>query len=57
LTAKGILKRLGTAVYILNPDLFARGKWREIRERRKAFQSVTTYYPNGEKTIETNLIE
>jgi len=57
LTRKGILKRLGTAVYILNPDLFARGKWREIRERRKAFQSVTTYLPNGEKVVETRMLD
>lgn len=57
LTRKGILKRMGTAVYLLNPDLFARGKWREIRERRKAFQSITTYLPNGEKIIETNMID
>jgi hypothetical protein len=57
LTSKGILKRMGTAVYMLNPDLFARGKWREIRERRKAFQSITTYLPDGEKIIETKMIE
>jgi sulfur transfer complex TusBCD TusB component (DsrH family) len=57
LIKKGILKRVGATVYLLNPDLFARGKWREIRERRKTFQSVTTYYPNGEKTIETNMLD
>ncbi len=54
---KGILKRIDKTVYILNPDLFAKGKWREIRERRKAFQSVTTYYPNGNKVVETNMID
>lgn len=54
---KGILKRIDKTLYLLNPDLFARGKWREIRERRKTFQSVTTYYPNGEKTIETKIID
>lgn len=54
---KGILKRLGTMVYILNPDLFARGKWREIRERRKTFQSITTYTPDGKRTIETKMID
>lgn len=57
LTAKGILKRIGTAVYLLNPDLFAKGKWREIRELRRAFQSITTYLPNGEKIIETKMID
>lgn len=57
LTSKGILKRIGTAVYLLNPDLFAKGKWREIRELRKAFRYVTTYYPNGNKVVETNVID
>jgi hypothetical protein len=43
--------------YSKHPEYFAHGKCREIRERRKAFQSVTTYYPNGEKTIETNMVD
>ncbi len=54
---KRILKRLDSSLYLLNPDLFAKGKWREIRERRKAFQSVTTYYADGKKVIETNLLD
>jgi hypothetical protein len=57
LISKGILKRIDKTLYLLNPDLFARGKWREIRERRKAFQSITTYLPDGNKIIETNMIE
>jgi hypothetical protein len=57
LTAKGILKRLRTATYTLNPDLFARGKWRDIREQRKAFQSITTYYPDGKKVTQTQAVE
>jgi hypothetical protein len=55
--AKGILKRLDTGLYELNPDLFARGKWREIRERRKAFYTKITYQPNGERVIETDVVE
>lgn len=57
LISKGILKRIGSAVYMLNPDLFARGKWRVIREQRKAFQSITTYYPNGAKQTMTQIVE
>jgi len=52
-----ILRRLDTALYELNPDLFARGKWREIRERRKTFYTKITYQPNGEKTIVTETEE
>ncbi len=52
-----ILKRLDVGVYELNPDYFARGKWREIRERRKAFYTKITYTPDGQRTVETNFIE
>jgi hypothetical protein len=52
-----ILKRLDVGLYELNPDYFARGKWREIRERRKAFYTKITYTPNGERTIETDFVE
>jgi DNA-binding Lrp family transcriptional regulator len=57
LDKKGILKRKGTAVYMLNPDLFAKGKWRDIREQRKAFQSITTYTPDGKRKTETRIID
>lgn len=52
-----ILKRLDVGVYELNPEYFARGKWREIRERRKAFYTKITYTPDGQKTVETSVIE
>ncbi len=54
---QNVLKKTGIGVYELNPDYFARGKWREIRERRKAFQSITTYLPDGNKIVETNMID
>lgn len=47
--AAGILKRVEATIFALNPDYFAKGAWRVIREQRKAFQSITTYYPNGAK--------
>jgi hypothetical protein len=53
----GVLKRNGIGVYELNPDYFARGKWREIRERRKEFYTTTTYRRDGTKEVETNVIE
>lgn len=54
---KDVIKRIGTTVYILNPDLFAKGKWRDIREQRKTFQSITTYNQNGTRTIEIRIVE
>lgn len=39
----GLLVRIGRAEYELNPNLFARGEWRTIRERREAFTVKVTY--------------
>jgi hypothetical protein len=52
-----ILRKEGGGFYELNPDYFARGKWREIRERRKAFYTKITYTPEGGRVIETNAID
>jgi hypothetical protein len=57
LIAKGILKRVDMTLYILNPELFAKGKWKDIREQRKIFQAITTYYPTGKKVTETVILE
>jgi hypothetical protein len=54
---KQILIKEGGGLYELNPDYFARGKWREIRERRKSFYTKITYTPDGQKTVETNVID
>ena len=52
-----ILKRLDVGLYELNPDYFAKGKWREIRERRKAFYTTITYTPDGQRTVKTDLVD
>jgi hypothetical protein len=52
-----ILKKQAGGLYELNPDYFARGKWREIRERRKAFYTKITYTPDGQRTMETAVID
>jgi hypothetical protein len=48
-----ILLRLGRAEYELNPHLFAKGSWKEIRERRLQFTTRITYSAEGGRTIET----
>ena len=40
---KEIITRIGSGTYQLNPNLFARGKWRDIYEQRKAFKVTITY--------------
>ncbi len=52
-----LLRHDDVGLYELNPDYFARGKWREIRERRKEFYTKTTYRRDGTKEVETNVIE
>jgi hypothetical protein len=43
----GILIRAGRAEYELNPMLFAKGEWRNIRERRQSFTAKITYSSAG----------
>jgi hypothetical protein len=43
LLTKDIINRIGNSTYKLNPNLFARGKWRDIYEQRKAFKMTITY--------------
>lgn len=49
----GILIRAGRAEYELNPLLFAKGEWRNIRERRLSFTAKITYSVAG-RTIEVD---
>ena len=50
-----ILLRVGRAEYELNPHLFAKGRWKEIRERRLPFTTRITYSAERGRTIETSL--
>ena len=43
----GILLRAGRAEYELNPMLFAKGEWRNIRERRSSFTAKINYSSAG----------
>jgi hypothetical protein len=54
---KRILRKEGGGLYELNPDYFARGQWRKIRERRQAFYTKITYTPDGQRIVETNIVE
>ena len=48
-----ILTRVGRAEYELNPHLFAKGSWKDIRERRLKFTAKITYSSEQGRTIET----
>ena len=48
-----IVRRIGRAEYELNPCLFAKGEWKNIRERREAFSMHVSYTKNGRKIVTT----
>lgn len=50
---RDILLRVGRAEYELNPHLFAKGSWKEIRERRLPFTTRITYSAEHGRVIET----
>ncbi len=50
-----ILIRVGRAEYELNPHLFAKGSWNEIRERRLKFTAKITYGSEQGRIIETSV--
>ena len=42
---------------MLNPNLFARGKWRDIYENRKSFKMTITYTDKGKDGKREIIIE
>lgn len=61
LVKSGVLKRIGRGEFEVNPHLFARGDWAEVRRRRdnfgKTFRMTITYSPNGKRKIEGKALE
>lgn len=48
-----IVRRIGRAEYELNPSLFAKGEWKNIRERREAFSVHISYTKTGRHIVTT----
>lgn len=48
---KGILIRKARGFYIMDPNLFGRGTWKDIQKIRM----VVEYHPDGTKTINTDV--
>lgn len=51
-TKQGIIKRIGRGEYELDPNLFAKGAWRDIKERRQGFTLQVNYTHKG-RTLTT----
>lgn len=47
LTNSGIITRIDGGVYGLNPNYFARGKWRDIYEQRRSLRIIVNYTDEG----------
>jgi hypothetical protein len=47
----------GSGIYMLNPNLFARGKWRDIYQQRKDFKMTITYKDDGKDGIREIITE
>lgn len=49
----GVLRRVGRAEYELDPNIFGKGEWADIRERRERFRVELDYDPTGRREIRT----
>lgn len=53
---KDIMHRFDKGVYILNPSLFAKGKWTDVRKLREQYLDLTVRYTkDGKKVLYSNL--
>lgn len=51
LSQSGILKHSGRGEYEMNPNLFAKGDWKDIAKRRQDFELTVRYNSNGTKVL------
>ena len=49
---KGIFKKIGTGVFEPDPNLFGRGDWKDIHQRREGWMKFS--YENDKRAITTN---
>ena len=57
LVKNGIIKRVSTGIFILNPYLFGKGDWKNLKELRNQNIEMKINYNSetGERTIESKL--
>jgi len=54
---KGLFIRVARGVYVADPDLFARGKWEDIKELRLVIEYKNKSDGSGVKKLKSNLSE
>ena len=57
LTKENVLRRTGYCEYEMNPHLFAKGEWNDIRKRRSNFKLEITYTEQNERHLEATFID
>lgn len=53
----GIILRIERGSFLLNPHLFAKGSWTDIKRLRDKYISLTITYKNGERTMKSSFSE
>lgn len=53
---KGVIRRIGRGEYEMNPNLFAKGDWKDILRRRAEFEMTVTYTKDGERIVSGKVI-
>lgn len=56
LKEKDIIQAVGRGTFMPNPELFGKGTWKEVYNRRKAYESIklnVTYKADGSRVIQT----
>mgnify|MGYP002717741625 CR=1 FL=1 len=56
LSASGILRHAGRGEYEMNPNLFAKGDWKDIAKRRQDFELSIQYRADGSKVLKGRAI-
>ena len=54
---KNIMTRIDTGIYMINPELFAKGAWTDIRKLRSKYLELRVTYRDGKKEMHCSVSE
>ncbi|MBP6986603.1 MAG: replication/maintenance protein RepL [Alphaproteobacteria bacterium] len=60
LKKSNIIKSVGYATYMINPEYFGRGPWKQVYQNRAKYQKIkvtTVYTAKGKKKVETEIVD
>ncbi len=50
-----IISRIDTGIFMLNPNLFARGEWSDIKQLRNQYLEINITYKNNHREIKASI--